>query len=57
MSSPSEKALQILKYLPRVSLNNLVKDPYAIRKACSLFSICFHLNNNIIFYFIEIETR
>ncbi|XP_027201935.1 mitochondrial ribosomal protein L15 [Dermatophagoides pteronyssinus] len=32
MSSPSEKALQILKYLPRVSLNNLVKDPYAIRK-------------------------
>ncbi|KAH7645294.1 hypothetical protein HUG17_0832 [Dermatophagoides farinae] len=32
MNSPSEKALQILKYLPRVSLNNLVKNPYLKRK-------------------------
>lgn len=34
MGSPAEKALEILKYLPRVGLNNLVKNPYIKRKVC-----------------------
>ncbi|KAI1287692.1 39S ribosomal protein L15, mitochondrial [Halotydeus destructor] len=28
MSSPTEKALQLLRYLPRVNLENIVKNPY-----------------------------
>jgi len=30
MSSPSEKALQVLKYLPRVNLDNLTRNPYRL---------------------------
>lgn len=37
MSSPAEKALELIKYLPRVSLNNLVRNPYAPKKKVSEF--------------------
>lgn len=46
MSSPAEKALQLVKYLPRASLNNLVRNPYHkkkvnIRRRRTLWAITF----------------
>lgn len=53
MSSPAEKALQLVKYLPRVGLNNLVKNPYEKKVVNKLtiapgsVNICSIFINNI----------
>ena len=36
MPNPTEQALKLLKYLPRISLNNLVKSPYAEKRVTKL---------------------
>ena len=45
MASPAEKALQILKYLPRASLNNLVKNPYAPKKVSFVVVFFIYFSN------------
>ncbi len=52
MSSATEKALHLLRYLPRISLNNLSPNPY-FKKKVLIIVIINRNNNNYDIYIIE----